>query len=188
MRIILLPVTLLFVICLCGQSVGAADLAEGFMKAPWNSHVSRHEGLVHLYLKQGVTYYANPGEVLTLRSRPVPNVVYGFYNDRFFAVYIGIDTLEDFADIKRYMQEKYGIPVTDSSTKTGETVYKWKYKKTKIKLKIRKKTEKMKLAFYYRPISKQLNESQLEEFHETSFRWFPVDKDKTPKMIPLLEF
>jgi len=178
----------LMVVLLCCQSAGAFDLETGFMSTPWNSDISRHEGLAPLYAKQGVIYYAKPGEVHTLKDTPIQNVVYGYYKERFFAVYIGVDTLESFADMKRYLQQKYGIPVTDSSTKTGETVYKWKYKKVKIKLKIKKDANKMKLAFYYRPISKLLNESQLEEYHEKSFRFFPIDKEKTPKMIPLLEF
>jgi hypothetical protein len=46
----------------------------------------------------------------------------------------------------------------------------------------------MKLAFYYSPLSKEVNESRVEEFPDKSYRFFPIEKGKKWERIPLLEF
>ena len=106
-------------------------------------------------------------------------------------MYIGVDTIEAFSEIRTYMKDKYGLPKTSTSMKIGQTVYKWKYQNVKIKMKIIEKEDKMKVGIYYKPLSGKLNEAEieaLEKFHEKSYRFFPIDKNKTPKMIPFLEF
>ena len=52
------------------------------------------------------------------------------------------------------------------TAKDEQTVYKWNYKNIKIKLKLNEKDGKMKLAFYYTPISIGVNEQQQEMLKE----------------------
>jgi len=118
-------------------------------------------------------------------------VVYGFYQDKFFAVYIGVDTIETFGEIRKNIKSRYGLPNTSTSMKSGQTVYKWKHENVRIKMKIIQKEDKMKVGIYYLPLSGKLNEADiaaLETFHDTSYRFFPIDKNKTPRMMPVLEF
>lgn len=167
---------------------GAEELEEGFMGMRWTSPAAAHEGLTRLYEKDIVAYYILPHIVHTIHEIPVPNVVYGFYDDRFFAVYIQLESEEVFGEFRKYLKSKYGVPDTDLSTKTGETVYKWKQGDIKIKLKTRADAYRMKLSFYYTPLSGKVNEEQLEKFHDTSRRLFPIKKDEKPEMMPLLRF
>ena len=46
----------------------------------------------------------------------------------------------------------------------------------------------MKVAFYYIPLSGQVNEEQEEKFRENTIKFLPIERDKTPKRLPLLEF
>ena len=89
---------------------------------------------------------------------------------------------------KGYLISKYGNPETSLTMKNEQRTYKWKYGKVKMKLKEPGKSGQMKLAIYYTPISRQVNEAQQETFYDNSFRLFPVDKNRTPEMIPLLNF
>ena len=58
-----------------------------------------------------------------------------------------------------------------------QRIHLWKYKKIKIKLKIYETRDPMKLAFYYTPVSAQVNKAQLEAFQETYKKpIFPLDK------------
>jgi hypothetical protein len=178
----------LTVICLVISAAGAVDLKEGFMGIQWESTVTQQEGLSQLYEKYNVDYYIQPNIVHTIHDIPVSNVVYGFYDDKFFAVYIRLESEEIFGEFRKYFKSKYGIPKTTVSTKTGETVYKWKHGDVKIKLKTKEKNFRMKLAFYYIPLSTKVNEEQLENFHDKSIQFFPIKKDEKPEMIPLLSF
>ena len=45
----------------------------------------------------------------------------------------------------------------------------------------------MKLAFYFTPLSNQLNEGQQEKYEKT-IQFLPVDKNKKYEAIPLLIF
>lgn len=165
----------------------AAELQSGFMEYKWGENISQYEGLTKLYTKRDITYYSNPGESYTIDDISINDVIFGFYKESLFAVYVSIDTLETYDRIKQHMKIKYGLPDTKTAAKDHLTL-KWKYQDVAIKLKIDELEGKMKLAFYYGPLSRDLKKNQLDEFNETSFRFFPIDKDKKPDMIPFLKF
>ncbi|MBW1636998.1 MAG: hypothetical protein JRJ68_12070 [Deltaproteobacteria bacterium] len=176
------------VILLLGTFSAAADLRDGFMTYKWGTDISRYGELKKLYSKKDISYYSNPGESYTIDDISIDNVIFGFYNDSLFAVYITIDSLEIYDRVKLHMKLKYGLPDTKTSTKDYLTALKWKYQDVTIKLKTEEIEGKMKLAFYYRPLSKKLNKEQLGTIDESSLRFFPIDKTKTPRLVPFLEF
>jgi len=179
-------VTISFLLFLATFSV-AAELQDGFMGYKWGGNISQYESLTKLYAKGDVTYYSNPGESYTLDDISINDVVFGFYKERLFAVYVGIDTLDIYDRIKQHMNVKYGFP--DHKTVGKEhLILKWKYKGVAIKLKTDEMKGKMKLAFYYSPLSGDLKKMQLDEIDNTSFQFFPIEKDKKPEKFRLLQF
>jgi hypothetical protein len=46
----------------------------------------------------------------------------------------------------------------------------------------------MKLGFYHLQEAKGPNEAELEALPEKGLRFLPIEKDRRPKMMPLLEF
>jgi hypothetical protein len=69
-----------------------------------------------------------------------------------------------------------------------QTTYQWKSKKTKIKLKTYEDRNDMKLALYYTPLSRRVNESQQEAFAENfSNPTFPLDDRRMQKAIDFME-
>ena len=167
---------------------GAADLEAGFLGIQWASPAAHQEGLTRLYERKNVVYYIQPNIVHTINEIPVPNVVYGFYEHQFFAVYIKLESEEVFGKFRNYLKSQYGIPDKSFSMKTSETVYKWKQGEVKIKLKTNEENYRMKLGFYYLPLSKKVNEERMEIFHGRSLQFFPIEKDEKPETIPLLRF
>ncbi len=175
------------IILFLGSIAIATELQEGFMKYKWGEDISQHEGLTRLYAKEDITFYSNPGEAYTLDDISINNVIFGYYKENLFAVYVCIDTLEIFDRIKQHMSVNYGLPDTKTAAENQVTL-KWKYQDITIKLKINEMDEKMKLAFYYGPLSRELKKNQFKDIDETSFRFFPIEKDKKPEMIPFLKF
>ena len=178
--------TVSFILFLGTISV-AAELQDGFMRYKWGENISQYEGLTKLYTKGDVTYYSNPGESYTLDDISINDVIFGFYKESLFAVYVGIDTLEIYDRIKQHMKLKYGLPDTKTAARDHLTL-KWKYQDVAIKLKIDEIKGKMKLAFYYGLLSRDLKKNQLNEIDNTSFRFFPIDKNKKPEKFPFLQF
>lgn len=181
---------ILIVYCLFVLStvVSAADLKDGFMGYKWGESASRYPELRILYTKGDITYYSNPGESYTLEDITVNDVIFGFYQQSLFAVYIGIDTLEIYDSIERHLRSKYGLPGTKVSAKDYLNTHKWTYQGVKMKLKSSQVDGKMKLGMYYKPLVKDLSEDRVEEINERSYRFFPIDKNKRPERFPLLEF
>jgi hypothetical protein len=169
-------------------TICAADLQDGIFGLKWGKNLSNLNNFSKLWSSSNVDFYIKPGEALTINNVIIPEVIYGFYSDQFFAVYVKIDTIEVFYDFRRYMKSKYGNPEKTWWLKTNLTVYRWRFKDIKIKLKLNEKNNNMKLAFYYAPLSSKVNEAQQEKFQSESFKFFPIDKDKTPEHIPFLQF
>ena len=106
-----------------------------------------------------MAYYVNAQRKYTFFGNEVPNnVVFGFYDDKFFAVYVDIVGIDVFSQIKSYIQKKYGMPKKTSRETRGDlTTYIWRLKETQIKFKHYETSGKMKISFYYLPIAKQAN-------------------------------
>jgi len=142
----------------------AADLNNGFLGVKWGTNISELPTFNKLSGKEDVAYYENPTKVYTVFEIENPSVVYGFYKGQFFATYIQVDTFKIFERVKDHITEKFGTPKTILRMKSRQTIYRWKNQDIKIKLKLFELEGKMKLAFYYTPLSDKLNEAQLGSF------------------------
>jgi hypothetical protein len=170
------------------ETPNAADLRNDFLGIKWGAKLDIQDGFQELETKANVTYYRNPKMVYTVEDFTVSDVIYGSHSNRFFAVYIQIESLEVFGKIRQHLSEKYGEPKISLTMKNEQRIYSWKYKKIKIKLKHYVRDGKMKLSFYYTPLSNQVNEIQQEQYLDRRYRFFPIEKDKKPILAPLLEF
>lgn len=165
----------------------AQDIQDGFLGIPWQTRADGIKGLTHIRDNGPVSYYTNPSELHRLFDQDVPGVIYGFYHDRFFAAFVKIDSLEMFSKVREQMAAKYGDPDQSYSTKSEQTVYKWKSGPVKIKLKISEKERTMKLVYYYTPIAEKVNEDDLEAEQRKTPRLFPLKKGEARDFIQLHE-
>ncbi|MBT8349677.1 MAG: hypothetical protein KJO26_00345 [Deltaproteobacteria bacterium] len=188
MKMLIAGGCILAAICLAIGVADAADLEAGFMGIQWGSPAAHQEGLTQLYNRKNVVYYSQPNVVHTIHEIPVPNVVYGFYEDQFFAVYIELESEDVFGEFREYLKSQYGNPDKSFSMKTSETVYKWKQGEVKIKLKTNEENYRMKLGFYYLPLSQKVNEEQMEKTQSRSLQFSPLKKVEHPEIMPLLRF
>jgi hypothetical protein len=179
---------LLTVFLMSSGSLYAADLKDGFFDIPWKTDLSQTAGFKKVGENLNVSYFINPKLVYTIDDIRIADVVYGSYANQFFAVYINIETIEVFAQLRRHMNRNYGLPKITRAMPAEQTIYQWKHKKIKIKLKTYENKNNMKLAFYYMPFSRLANESQQETFHE-NFRSpiFPLDDRRRQDAIDLMD-
>ena len=171
--------------------IGAAwaeDLEDGFMGYQWGSDISKYPALKQLYSKGGLTFYSSPGESYTLEDMTIGDVIYGFYRDKFYAVYVNLDTIEKYDAVERIMKAKYGLPDHKSSSKENLFTFKWKYQDVTIKLKQDQLKGNMKVAFYHEPTSSGLDQERRILEIETSDQFFPLEKGENIDMVPFLDF
>ncbi len=137
--------------------------------------------------KGDVTYYSKPGEKYTIGKVTIGKIIYGFYKDQLFGVYVNIDSAEIYEQLLSHLDSVFGLP-SHKANAGSLFVSVWKQDDIKIKLKFDEPKNKMKLAFYYEPISSQLNIKQKEDFDTSKFRFVPIEKDKKPESFVLFEF
>ena len=155
----------------------AADLNESFLDVKWGTNISELPKFKKISGKDDVAYYKNPDKTYTVFEVENPSVIYGFYKDQFFAAYIQVDTFTVFERVKDRVSEKFGEPKTKLSMKARQTIHRWKHQNIKIKLKLFELEGKMKLAFYYTPLSNKVNEAQEGSFPTSTERVFTLDED-----------
>ena len=179
---------LLAVLLMSSGSLYAADLKDGFFDIQWKSDLSQTAGFKKVGENLNVSYFINPKRVYTINDIRIADAVYGSYANQFFAVYINIETIEVFAQLRRYMNRNYGLPKITRAMPAEQTTYQWKHKKIKIKLKTYENKNNMKLAFYYTPFSRLANESQQETFQD-NFKSpiFPLDDRRKQNALDLMD-
>lgn len=183
-----LRVTAILMLILFPAIATAADFREGFGGISWGAPIEDFPELQKVGSKELVEYYFNPGKRFIFEDVEIQKVHYGFYKGRFFAAYLQIETLEIFQQLKQKIQSRFGVPLVRYAAEGQPAVYRWKEKDLKIKLKIDDAMHNMKLALYYVPLTDQVNEAGQERYQEQGFRFLPIQPDRTPEMIPLLEF
>ena len=166
----------------------AAELKDGFFGIEWRANLAEISGFKKVGENLNVVYFANPERVFTIEDVKIQDVLYGSYTNQFFAVYINIQTIEVFSHLKRGFNSKFGVPKISMGSPEQQTTYQWKSKKSKIKLKTYADRNNMKLALYYTPLSRQVNEAQQEAFAE-NFKnpLFPLDNRRMRKAIDFLD-
>jgi hypothetical protein len=171
-----------------GEGLSAADLKDGFFGIQWKANLSQITGFKKVGENLMVSYFANPERIYAIGDVKIPDVVYGAYANQFFAVYINIETIEVFSQLRRRFNSEFGVPRISMGTPENQTTYQWKHLKTKIKLKTYENRNYMKMALYYTPLSAQVNESQQETFHE-NFKnpLFPLDERRMQNAIDFMD-
>ena len=161
----------------------ALELKDGFFDIPWGGYVTQLKGFEPLEKSLEVSYYVKPDRTYKIENIDVTNVVYGFYADRFFAVYISVDGIDVFGQLKKYIMQKYGDPRIEMETKPQQTIYSWKHEQVKIKMKIREVEGSMKLSFYYMPLTGKANRAQSDAFVEPPKALFPLSAQKEREAV-----
>lgn len=185
------PIYLILIVAiflLINGNVSAADLKDGFFGIEWKANLSEINGFKKVGENLNVVYFVNPERIFTIDDIKIFDVLYGSYTNKFFAVYINIETIEVFSQLRRGFNSKFGVPRISMGKPAQTTTYKWKSKKTKIKLKTYENRNNMKMALYYTPLARQVNEMQQEAFAENfSKPAFPLDDRRMQQAIDFMD-
>lgn len=179
----MIMILLVLIIGLWAQPGKAQDLKDGFFDIPWGKYISELKGFQPLDKETEVSYYVKPDRGYQIENIQVTNVVYGFYADRFFAVYIAVDGIDVFGQLKKYISQKYGRPEINMESNPQQTIYTWKHERVKIKMKHREEEGRMKLNFYYTPLTGKANRAQADAFEEPPRRLFPLSDRKQQEAV-----
>jgi hypothetical protein len=93
---------------------------------------------------------------------------------------------DQFSKLKQAFDTKYGDAKSSFNSQSKQQVYRWKDGDVKIKLKMIETKGQFKMAFYYAPLSTQLNEERLENIPPEMYKLLAPKEDESSKAVPLL--
>lgn len=169
----LLYLTLGLLLSQATMPAGAADIHEGFSGIRWGTALSAVAGLEQISREGDLSYHQRPREVYRMPNVYAGPVIYGFFQDRFFAVYFNLPEGEAFEQARKSLTGQYGEP--RAQLRMDRTILIWQSGEITLKLKRYEKTGRAKLAYYYRPLSQRLNQRRLDQDFEKSFKLAPAD-------------
>lgn len=141
--------------------VQGAEIWEEFSGIRWGTPLAALEGLQENRKDDYVQYCVRPEEQYSIDDLVLGSVIYGFYQEKFYAAFINLTSRSQFDQTMKLLQLKYGNP--RANLRLTQTTYIWDYQQLKIKLKHDKKNETFKLGFYHTPLSEALNRQRIGE-------------------------
>ena len=188
MRIFKQLIYLLAFIFICSSVSPAVDLQNGFLGIRWGTDIADRPDFVKVAEKHDVQYYGNPKKTYTLFNVDVPYVTYAFHSAKFYAAYVDVPSIDIFSKLKDHITRKYGSPRTTLNFNEGQRIYNWKYQDTKIKLKLYQNEGKMKLGFYYQPLTTKVNKELREAYPPPRKPLFPLDERRFNQAMEVYGF
>ncbi|MDJ0828825.1 MAG: hypothetical protein QNI92_03170 [Desulfobacterales bacterium] len=161
-------------------------LEHGFSGIKWGAVSATAGEISEVSQKPEVNFFIRPNEAYAIDDIILNQIIYGFFRDQFFAAYLEINSEREFDKIRDYITSRYGKP--RAQLRVNQTAYVWSESKLKIKLKHFDETDRRKLSFYYKPLSKELNKIWADADIEITKPLAPKDKRINPVIRQLLEF
>lgn len=183
----------LLIICLgiilwLSPSWAANDIQQGIHGMKWGSLVSKHPELTKVHEVGQAVYYTNANMAYQTANQPIPGVLYGFYQDQFFAVFIKLRSPDQFSQLERQFSTRHGKPKTTYYPASKQTVYRWKDADVKIKLKMKESTREYKLAIYHAPLAAKWNQALMEGAESEVYDKSVPAPGAEAKTAPLLDY
>ena len=173
MKIKLTLLTML--LCLGLTQMGMSeDVMQGFSGILWGTPIEDARDFQEIAREGDIIYYKRAEDFYNIAGVTLPNVIYGFYQGKFFSAYMKIDSSDDFNKIKHHLDNIYGD--ARAQLRIKQTIYIWDFMDVKIKLKRYNEKPSAKLGFYYVPLSTKANEAKAKATKDTE-KVYKLDLD-----------
>jgi hypothetical protein len=168
----------------------AADIQTGFGGIDWGISLNQVSGCEKIEERENIQYCIRSDQSHTLLGEIIPAVLYGFYQETFFAVIIGIEDDEAYIQTKNRLVERLGVPETAFDREGIVSTHKWTDRSVQIELFNDKSEQGFKLAYYYLPIAKKVprKHKSFSPTKRSGLTFFPTKKGNIPEAVRILEF
>lgn len=157
MKIAIAALCLVTQICLT-TTVVAQDLQSSFSGINWGTPAEETRGLTPARQAGDETYFIKADDFYSLGGVTCDKVIYGFYQNQFYAAFMRINSQKDFKAVRTHLNQRFGD--ARSQMRMDRTIYIWDYIDVKVKLKHYEERPDAKLAFYFIPLSTKVNEAR----------------------------
>lgn len=167
-------------------TIHAADLKDGFMGLRWKNDLSASPDFVKIDEEGQISNYIRPSLIHTVGDVKVYPVVYSCFANEFFAVYYQNDIII-FSRLRDYFNQKYGSSETATRLNPRRSTDTWNHHDVEIRLKLNRETGKLKLSFYYTPLSAKVDAKRLEAYQENTRSFLDrINTDRAEEFMDMM--
>jgi hypothetical protein len=190
MKSVIIVITVVGIINIFAGTCMGEGLQNGFGGIEWSASLEQVKDCEMVGVQDGIQYYLRPNQPHTLLGESVPHVLYGFYLDAFFAVFIRIENDEVYARTRGRLMDLLGTPDASLDKEGVISTFRWTDADVRIELFNDRSKQGFRLEFYYLPIA---NKALRQQKKLVPPRWpkiklFPAEKGDEPEAIGILKF
>jgi len=152
--IILLVATLLSVST--GGICCADDIQKGFGGLQWADPLDQVDACEGIDNRGAIQYCTRKDRIHTLMGEIGPNVIYGFYQGAFFAVFIQIEDDDIYDQTKSRLMNLLGAPGKSLNKEGDLAAFRWTQGRIRIELSNDQSNQGFRLAYYYIPLAEKV--------------------------------
>jgi hypothetical protein len=120
-----------------------------FRGIKWKTHVSEISSMKLLARDGDLQFYEKSDENLKIGEAPLDRIVYGFYKDEFYNVFLYYSSLPTFSRIKEVFTQNYGEPYQPNQYVDK---YFWYGKHVDILLTFDELAKNGRISYFYKPV------------------------------------
>lgn len=168
----------------------AEDLQNGFGGIDWATKLDQVRDCQKIEDREGIQYCFRHDQAHTLMGEPAPAVLYGFYQDAFFGVFIQIENDEAYGQSKTRLMDRLGTPQVSFDKEGTASTLRWTEGLVRVELFNDRSKEGFRLVYYYLPVAdKALRKHKaLLPSKWSKIKLFSVEKGDETEHIGILQF
>ena len=133
--------------------VWAENINSGFGGIDWATPREAVLDCEKVEERVDIRYCMRRDQAHTLLGESIPEVLYGFYKDAFFSVFIRVENEEAYQATKARLKDGLGAPETSLDKDGMVAVLRWTRDKVRVELHNDRSVQGFQLAYYYVPIA-----------------------------------
>jgi hypothetical protein len=153
MKVMFLAVVSCGIVTMMSGGGPAMQLETGFGRLPWAISLESVGDCEKVEDRGVIHYCVRRDQAHTLLGDFVPEVLYGFYEDAFFSVFIRVEDEAAYQEIKAWLKDHLGSPETSLDKDGMVSVLRWSRDKVRVELHNDRSIQGFQVVYYYVPIA-----------------------------------
>ena len=185
----LFSITLVFFPIMVGSGI-ADDFQTGFGGIDWTTAIDQVRDCEEVESREGIRYCLRREQAHVLLGEQVPAVLYGFYQDAFFAVFIKIEDDDAYGITKTRLMDRLGTPETSLDKEGVTSTLRWTEGKVRVVLSNDRSKEGFRLAYYHAPVADKALRKHKALFPSkwSRVKVFAIPTDDETETVRILQF
>ena len=170
--------------------VWAENINSGFGGIDWATPREAVLDCEKVEERGDIRYCMRRDQAHTLLGESIPEVLYGFYKESFFSVFIRVEDEEAYRVTKKQLLDRLGSPESSLDKEGMVAVLRWTRDKVRVELHNDRSVQGFQVAYYYMPVADKAarTHKNVKPSRWPQTKQFNVEQNEDQEPIRILQF